>query len=206
MVQVEQVDLSDRNQINQFIKFPFRLYQDHPYWVPPILVDMQTALNPQKHPFYEHSAADFFLAKADGLVVGRITALENTRYNEYHETRQAQFYYFDCIDELEIAQALFDRVAEWARGRGLNQLVGPKGFGALDGYGLLVEGYEHRQAMTMMNYNHPYYPDLLERQNFRKLVDFVSCYLQADQFRLPERVHRIAAAGAGARPPGGKAL
>jgi hypothetical protein len=74
----------------------------------------------------------------------------------------------------------------------LNRLVGPKGFGPLDGYGLLVQGYEHRQMMTMMNYNYDYYPRLVEALGFVKEVDFVSCYLSAETFRMPERIHSIA--------------
>ena len=93
---------------------------------------------------------------------------------------------------MEVAGVLFDRVFEWARARGLNRVAGPKGFGPLDGYGILVEGFEHRQLMTMMNYNHPYYPALVEGAGFRKEVDFVSCYIDAQKFRLPERVHAIA--------------
>jgi hypothetical protein len=192
MLTVERIDPRDRKQIKRFVEFPFRLYLNQPNWVPPILIDLRTALNPQKHPFYEHSAAESFLAQDGNEVVGRITALENKNYNQYHESHQAQFYYFDCINEQEVALALFDEVYNWAHSRGLDQVVGPKGFGALDGYGLLVEGFEHRQMMTMMNYNHPYYASLLEELGFRKLVDFVSCYLKADQFRLPERIHRIA--------------
>jgi len=92
-----------------------------------------------------------------------------------------------------VATTLFERVFEWARGRGLNQVVGPKGFGPLDGYGIQVEGFEHRQVMTMMNYNYAYYPRLVEALGFRKEVDFVSCYLNRDTFRFPERVHSIAA-------------
>ena len=62
----------------------------------------------------------------------------------------------------------------------------------LDGYGLLVEGFEHRQMMTMMNYNYPYYVKLVEAQGFVKEVEFVSCYLDSQVFRLPERIHSIA--------------
>ena len=76
--------------------------------------------------------------------------------------------------------------------RGLNKIIGPKGLGPLDGYGMVVEGYEHRQMMTMMNYNHPYLVKLVENLGFEKEVDFVSCYLGKDAFQLPERVHRIA--------------
>ncbi len=192
MVEIHRVDIRDKAQVRRFLRLPFRLYSGHPLWVPPLLIDAATQLNRDKHPFYEHSQADFFLASRDGDDVGRIAVLENTRYNAYHGTRQAQFYLFEAVDDFEVAEALFARAFEWARARDLNQLVGPKGFGALDGYGMLVEGFEFRPAMTMMNYNPPYYPAFMERLGFRKEVDFVSHYLGMDKFRLPERVHRIA--------------
>ena len=192
MITIEQVDTRSRKQVDRFLRIPFRLYASHPQWVPPLLMDVRTMLNRQKHPFYEHSDADFFIAVRDGQDVGRIAALENRRFNEYHDTRQAQFYLFECEDDQEVATALFERVFEWARVRGLDRVIGPKGFGALDGYGLLVEGFEHRQMMTMMNYNYAYYPRLVEALGFEKEVDFISCYINADTFRLPERIHSIA--------------
>jgi len=57
---------------------------------------------------------------------------------------------------------------------------------------MLVEGFEHRPAMTMMNYNPPYYPEFMQRLGFRKIVDFVSHYMNADDFALSDRIHRIA--------------
>lgn len=192
MLTIEEVDTTSKAQVRRFIMIPYRLYQNHPQWVPPLFIDAETQLNRRKHPFYEHSDADFFIAVQDGQDVGRIAVLENRRFNEYHGTHQAQFYLFECVDDQEVANALFERAFEWAKKRGLTQMVGPKGFSAFDGYGLLVEGFEHRQMMTMMNYNYPYYPRLVETLGFRKEVDFVSCYLGADAFRLPERVHRIA--------------
>jgi len=191
MLTVRPIDTRNPADRRRFLRFPFALYRHHPLWVPPIKPDAELQLNRDKHPFYAHSDADFFVAERGGEVVGRIAALENRPYNAYHHTRNAQFYLFDCIDDHEVAAALFERLFEWARRRGLNRVVGPKGFGPLDGYGLLVEGFEHRPAMTMMNYNLAYYPALLEGQGFVKEVDFVSCYLGAD-FHMPERIHRIA--------------
>ncbi|MCI0520720.1 MAG: hypothetical protein L0Z70_10770 [Chloroflexi bacterium] len=192
MLTIEQINTSDKAQVKRFVALPYRLYANHPQWVPPLLIDAEMQLNRVKHPYYEHSDADFFLASRDGRVVGRIAALENRRFNAYHGTRQAQFYLFECEDDQEAAIALFERAFDWARQRKLNAIVGPKGFGVLDGYGLLVEGYEYRQLMTMMNYNYPYYPRLVETLGFEKEVDFVSCHLNAQVFHLPERVHRIA--------------
>jgi hypothetical protein len=192
MISIEKVDTHSRSHVNRFVMIPFRLYKNHPQWVPPPLPDARLFLNREKHPFYEHSDADFFIAVQDGEDVGRIAALENRRFNEYHGTRQAQFYLFDTINDQEVVNALFGQVFEWARARGLDQVVGPKGFGPLDGYGIQIEGYQHRQMMTMMNYNYPYYRDLVEALGFVKEVDFASCYLSAEEFRLPERIHRIA--------------
>jgi hypothetical protein len=118
--------------------------------------------------------------------------LHNKRYNDYHQTRRAQFYFFECEDNQETAQALFDRAFDWTHERKLDEIVGPKGFAPLDGYGMLVEGFEHRQMMTMMNYNQPYLPQLLEAIGFEKEVDFVSCYADTRKFVMPERVFSIA--------------
>jgi len=191
MLRVDKIDTNDKASVRRFISILYRLYENHPQWVPPILMEAETQLNKSKHPFYEHSDADFFIATRDGRDVGRIAALENKRFNQYHKTKQAQFYLFDCEDDQEVANALFEMVIDWAKGRGLDRLVGPKGFGALDGYGIQVEGFEHRQIMSMMNYNYPYYVRLVENLGFTKEVDFVSCYMSKDTFHLPERVYRI---------------
>ena len=192
MLTIEQIDTHDKSQVRRFVRMPYRLYAHCPQWVPPLFGDVELLLNRDKHPFHEFASADFFIAVRDGRDVGRIAAIENPHYNEYHKTRQAQFYLFECENDPEAAAALFQRVFEWVRARGLDTVVGPKGLGPLDGYGLLVEGYEHRQMMTMMNYNYDYYPRLVEALGFTKEVDFVSCYLSNKSFHLPERIHSIA--------------
>ncbi len=192
MLTIEKINTEDKSQAKRFVQFYYDLYKNCPQWVPPLFVDAYLPLNRKKHPFFEHSEADFFLAVRDGKVVGRICAGENKLFNEYHKTRKAQFYFFDTIDDLEVAKTLFEAVFDWARQRGLDTLIGPKGLSPFDGYGILVKGFEHRQMMTMMNYNYDYYPKLVEALGFEKEVDFVSCYLPADAFRIPERVERIA--------------
>lgn len=192
MLTIEKVDTANRAQIRRFIKVPFRLYKQHPQWVPPIRSDVALMLNRKKHPFYEHSTADFFIAVRDGQDIGRIAALENCNYNKHHDVRTAQFYLFDCEDDSEAAAALFQRVFEWARAHNLDTLVGPKGFSAFDGYGLLQKGFEYRQMMNMMNYNYPYYLRLVDEAGFEKEVDFASHFVIPEDLRLPERLYRIA--------------
>ena len=192
MLTIEKVDTDNKQQVKRFVELPYSLYKDCPQWVPPLYMDGYLLLNRKKHPFFGHSEADFFLAVRDGEVVGRICAANNRPFNEYHKTKKAQFYAFDAINDLEVARALFDAVIDWARARGLDILIGPKGLSPFDGYGIQIEGFEHRQMMTMMNYNYDYYPKLVEILGFEKEVDFVSCYLPADSFKIPERVENIA--------------
>lgn len=172
----------------RFVEFPYEIYKDCTQWVPPFESDIYAMMNPKKHPFYDHSDADFFLATRDGKDVGRIAALENKPFNAYHKTKDGEFYLFESINDQEVADALFNTVSDWAKVRGLDKLVGPKGFGPLDGYGIQIEGYEHRQMMNMMNYNPPYYRDLVENYGFTKAVDFVSSYVNPRTIEVPEKV------------------
>jgi hypothetical protein len=192
LISVEKIDTNQKSQVSRFIHLPFRLYKDYPQWVPPILIEHQEQLDHNRHPFYEHSEADFFIAVSDGRDSGRIAVLENKPFNKHHRTQAAQFYFFESENDQEVANALFGRAFEWSHQRGLDTMVGPKGLGPLDGFGLLLDGFEHRQMMTMMNYNPPYYVQMIEKQGFTKEVDFISCYAKSEDYRLPDRIYRIA--------------
>jgi hypothetical protein len=192
MLTVDKIDTRNKAQVRRFVSIPYRLYAKCKQWVPPLLMDVNTQLDREKHPFFEHSDADFFIVSRDGRDVGRIAAIENKPFNKCHGTHKANFYLFECEDDQEAANALFARVFEWAKARGLDILVGPKGFSPFDGYGMLVEGYEYRQMMMMMNYNYAYYNTLVQNLGFEKEVDFVSCYINRTIFKMPERVHSIA--------------
>jgi hypothetical protein len=192
MLTVDVVDCSSKAQVNEFVRFHYDLYQGTPQWVPPFKNDVKLMLNREKHPFFEHSEGEFFIAKRDGKVVGRLAMLENKPFNQYHQSKKAQFYLFDSINDIEVARALFVRGFEWCKKRGLESVVGPKGLSALDGYGVQVEGYEHRQMMTMMNYNFPYYQALFEGMGFHKENEFISAHLTRDNFFIPEKMFEVA--------------
>jgi hypothetical protein len=192
MLQIETIDSNKRSDVVRFYRVPFPLYAGSPYWVPPLWADLSIQLNRRKHPFYEHSDAAFFIAARDGRDIGRIAVMENKPYNQYHNRKIAAFYLFECVDDFAVAQALIEKASDWARKRGLDSLMGPKGFGPLDGYGMLIDGFDRRQTMMMSAYNPAYYPRFMEKLGFRKEVDFITCLIHRDKFRMPERVHRIA--------------
>lgn len=193
MFTIQKIDTSSKSQVNEFVQFHYKLYAGTPQWVPPFISDIKAMINPNKHPFYEHSEAEFFVARnSKGEIVGRIGLLENKPYNRYHDVRSANFYLFDVIEDLDAASSLFSTAFEWCKKRNLDKLVGPKGFSLFDGYGIQIEGTDNRQMMTMMNYNFPYYGTFMEQLGFEKEVDFVSCYLPVDHFQVPEKIHEVA--------------
>jgi hypothetical protein len=181
---------SDRQRVDQFIKLPFEIYKNIPQWVPPLSIDVRTPFS-ASFPFYQHSEAAFFLALTDnGRPVGRLVVLENRNYNDFNQEKTAFFWMFECIDDVKTAQSLFEASIEWALSQGLTRIIGPKGFTALDGSGLLVKGFDHRPAFGLP-YNPPYYPALVVSAGFEPLSDSVSGYLSTN-IEIPEKIHRVA--------------
>jgi hypothetical protein len=191
VVQVIQIDTSKRRQARRFVQFPFDLYRDSPYWVPPVVSDAMHQVNPRRNPYFEHSEAAFFLAQQGTEVVGRIAVLENHRNNEHHKRQDGFFYLFDVVDDQSVADALYGAAFDWCRARGLTKIIGPKGFIVFDGMGMLVEGFDHLPAMGIP-YNYAYYSRLTENAGFEKEVDFTSMYIWLPDFEFSERITRLA--------------
>jgi hypothetical protein len=187
---IAQIDLSNKKQVKEFLDLPFHIYKDIPQWVPPLDMDDRIRLDPKRYPFYQHSQARFFLAYDGTRAIGRLAVLDNRLYNEYNHEETAFFYLFECEDNPAASQGLFDAAFEWARALGLIKIMGPKGFTVLDGFGLLVKGFEHRPAFGLP-YNPPYYAGLIEAAGFQPERDAVSGYLGAD-IQFPERIHSLA--------------
>ena len=192
MIEIRKVDTENKKQVKEFVQFHYDLYKTCPQWVPPFRNDIEIMLNKKKHPFYEHSDADFFTAWKDGKMVGRTAVLNNTAYNKYHNQNSGDIFLFDAIDDQETANALFDAAAEWARGKGLSKLKGPKGFSLFDGYGVLVEGFEQRQSMNFSCYNYPYYQKLYETYGFYRINEYTSMQADIASFEFPEKVYKVA--------------
>jgi hypothetical protein len=184
------LDFANKKQVRDFLDLPFRLYADTPQWVPALMMDERLRLDPKRFPFFRHSSASFLLAYRGARLVGRLAVMNNRRFNEYNGTSSAFFYLFECEDDREAASALFDAGFAWARAQGLTEILGPKGFTPLDGFGLLVKGFEHRPAFGLP-YNPAYYADLIEAQGFAMYREAVSGYL-GPHIQFPTRIHELA--------------
>ena len=186
---IRKIDTENKSDVRRFIKFPFDLYKDNPYWVPPMMPDMKLALNRERHPFFKYSQADFFLAEDGKRVLGRIAAIDNQRYKEFTGQNTGFFYFFEVAEDIQVARALFNTAFDWARARGLEHIIGPKGLAQGDGLGLLVEGFKYKPAMGIP-YNPKYYKHFITDNGFEKSIDYLSGYFTTD-YQIPERIHKL---------------
>jgi len=168
--------LAEGKLINAYIDFPHSLYADDPVYVPELYMTQKDLFNRKKNPFFLNADVDSFLAYRDGKIVGRISAIHNRRYNEYHSTNVGFFGFFDVIDDYEVAKALLDKASEWCKEKGLEAIIGPTNFSTNDTAGLLIEGYDDAPKI-MMTYNKPYYKDFVERYGFKKDMDLYAYIL-----------------------------
>ena len=175
---------------DRFIRLPFELYRDDPFWVPPLVMERHEFLDSSKNPFFRHAEVALFLARRDGKLVGRIAAVEDRNYNAFHGCKVAYFGLFECIDDPGVAAALVAAAKNWARWRGLIQIIGPMNLSTNQECGLLVDGFDS-SPYVMMPYNPPYYADLVEACGFRKAKDLYG-FERSAKVPAPERFVRVA--------------
>ncbi|MFL5343499.1 MAG: N-acetyltransferase [Hyalangium sp.] len=173
-----------------FIRMVYPLYEGHPNWVAPLEMERRDFLDPKKNPFFEFGEVELFLARRGGQVVGRIAAVKDPHYNEFHGTNEGFFGLFECINDAGVARALFDAAAQWLRAKGFVKVLGPMNFSTNQECGLLVEGFDKPPAI-MTTYNVPYYASLIEANGFTKAMDLWSWELSSS-VQPPEKVARIA--------------
>jgi hypothetical protein len=159
-------------EILDYVKFPFSLYKDNPYWVPPLISEEVQSFDKSKNPIFESAEAKFYIAYKDNKPVGRIAAIINWDEINKQQKRKVRFGWFDVIDDIEVTKALLEKVYEFGRRHGLEHVEGPMGFSNLDKVGLLTEGFD--QIGTMITwYNHPYYVTHLETLGYVKEKEFI---------------------------------
>lgn len=186
---IEITEVKTRKQLRDFIYFPFQLYKDNPYWVPPLIMDEYNTLLP-KNPAFEYCDAKYWLCYKDGKLAGRIAGIQNRAYVEKWGNKYTRFGWIDFIDDREVAKALLETVEEWARGYGMEAVHGPLGFCDLDKEGLLVEGYEE-MGTIITNYHYPYYKEHLEALGYVKDTDWVEFEIIVPQLDQVERLKKL---------------
>lgn len=154
-----------KKELTEYIKFPFSLYKDNEFWVPPIIADELESFDKEKNPAFENAEAYFYVAYRGDKMVGRITAIINWSEVNNQQKKKVRFGWFDAIDDIEVTKALLEKVYELGRGNKLEYVEGPMGFSNLDKVGVLTEGFD--QLGTMITwYNHPYYARHFEQLGY----------------------------------------
>jgi hypothetical protein len=189
MQEVTVKSVADKSELNQFIKFPWQIYKGDNYWVPPLLMEQKTLLNKQKNPFFKDAQAEYFLAFRNGEVVGRIAAIKNDIHLKYHNDSSGQFGFFECINDQQVANALFDKAKSWMKENSLKYMRGPANPSSNDIYGMLVEGFDDSPRL-LMPYNPKYYIELCENYGMKKAKDMFAWKLVNEKLMASEKLKR----------------
>ena len=169
MITLQKV--TSKKEMKQFVLFPFSLYKNNPYWVPPIVKDEIASFDSSKNPVFENAEAQFFIAFKNGEIVGRVAAIINWLEVEKQQLKKMRFGWFDFIDDIEISKVLLNKVKEIGLNNNLAFMEGPVGFNNLDKTGVLTAGFQHIGTMITW-YNHPYYKEHLEQLGFVKEKEY----------------------------------
>ena len=152
--------------------FPFQLYKDCEYWVPPIIKDEIETLDSAKNPVFKNAEATYYLAYKNGKAVGRIAVIINHLEIQELGKRKIRFGWFDVIDEIEVTKALLEKVYEAGRKHELSYTEGPVGFSNMEKAGFLTMGFDEMNTMITW-YHYPYYVKHFEALGYKKQATWV---------------------------------
>ncbi|GAB4300171.1 MAG: GNAT family N-acetyltransferase [Ignavibacteriaceae bacterium] len=191
MSNLKIIPVRTKSELMKFIKFQWEIYRNDPYWVPPLIMDRKKILSKEKNPFFLHAEAEYFLAEKDGKLAGRIAAIKNDLHNQHHKDKAGFFGFFECINDQQVANLLFDTAKNWLKEKGCDSMRGPANPSSNDEYGMLIEGFNDSPRL-LMTYNPPYYIDLCENYGLTKAKDLYAFKLEQDKVFAADKVKRVA--------------
>ena len=159
-------EVQTNKDLKAFVKFPFKLYKDSKYWVPPIISQEMKTFSKKENPVFNDADARLFLAYKDGKIGGRIATIVNWLEVKGQNQKKMRFGWFDFIDDLEVSQTLLNEVEKIGKAHNLQYTEGPVGFSNLDKVGVITEGFDSIAPMITW-YNHAYYVKHYEAANYK---------------------------------------
>jgi GNAT superfamily N-acetyltransferase len=177
--------------LREFVALPFRLHAGTP-WIPPLKVERYVFLTRKLNAYFSHGEAEYFLARRDGRVVGRITAQIDHAFNDYHHTRWGMFGFLEFEEDGEILGALLAAAEDWLRARGCDRMVGPMNFQLNDEGGVMIEGFA-LEPLIREPWNPPYYQHYCEQAGLTKAMDLFGWDLSiSDRERMNPILPKVA--------------
>jgi len=170
------VPVRKKSELRAFVRFPHRLYEGDPRWVPPLDMDVKERLDVGRNPFFEHAERELFLAYRGDELAGRVAAIVDRNHNAFHGEKVVFFGMYESVDDAGVARALLEAVEAWGRERGQDILRGPVNLSLNDECAFLYEGYDSPPAV-MMPYNPPYYDGLMTAAGLAKAKDLYAFFM-----------------------------
>jgi hypothetical protein len=190
MQEIKIKKVETKSDLNTFIKCQWNFYKNDPYWVPPLLMERKTLLSKEKNPFFKNAEADYFIAYRNNEIVGRIAAIKNDMHLKYHNDNSGFFGFFECKNDQEVANALFDTAKQWLKEKGLSRMLGPANPSSNDEWGMLLEGFDDPPRL-LMTYNPKYYLDLCSNYGMTKAKDLLAYKLENHKVMGSEKLKRV---------------
>jgi hypothetical protein len=177
--------------LRAFVELPYRLHAGTP-WVPPLKLERYLFLARKLNPYFTHGGAEYFLARREGRVVGRITAQIDHAFNEFHHSRSGMFGFLEFEEDQDALDALLSAAEAWLRERGCERMLGPMDFQLNDESGVLIEGFE-RPPLIRQPWHPPYYQQRCEAAGLTKAMDLFGYWLDvADRSKVLPILPQIA--------------
>lgn len=164
IIKIQQA--KSRRELTRFLTFPWKIYRNDPLWVPPILTDRFKTVDPERGVFFQRGTAEFYSAWKNGELVGTICTAIDYKANESVNKKECVFGFFECINDQQVANALFDHAVHWAKEHNLTSLYGPFNLDYEDGYGILIEGRD-RPPVLLCGHTTDYYQGFIEDYGFK---------------------------------------
>jgi hypothetical protein len=168
---MQLIEVTDRSLEREFIKVNVEVNRNDPNYIRPLDKDIMNIFDAGKNKALRHAEHIRWVLKHNGRYIGRVAAFVNKRYkNRGDDMPVGGMGFFDCIDDQQAANMLFDASKNWLASKGMQAMDGPINLGERDRWwGLLVEGFS--PPPYCMNYNPPYYRKLYETYGFRKFFN-----------------------------------
>jgi hypothetical protein len=186
---MQLIQVSDNATENDFIKVNAILLGKDPNYIRPLDKDVQEVFDPEKNKAFRHGEClRWILKDEEGKFCGRIAAFVNKKYKtKDDDVPVGGIGFFDCINDQQAADMLFDVAKHWLLQKGMGAMDGPINFGErVNWWGLVTQGFH--EPMYRMNYNPPYYKDLFENYGFRLFFDQI-CFGLDPKKKLSQKVY-----------------
>lgn len=190
MSEISIKKVQSQSDLMKFIKFQWEIYKGDTYWVPPLIMERKKLLNKKKNPFFKQAEAEYFLAERNGKLVGRIAAIKNDIHLEHHKDDNGFFGFFECINDQDVANKLFETAKNWLLAKGLKGMLGPANPSSNDEWSMLYDGFNDSPRL-LMTYNPKYYIKLCEGYGMKKAKDLYAYKLENHKVMASEKLKRV---------------